>query len=195
MNIKFGGMSNLAWGNGLKSTAEKLQRQQECQSQVDFFEKQKDNLKNMKCESLEDIARKLDMFHSYNDQIAAAKQAYNSEQMWHVMDEARELAEKIAEKREEMEAKTAEERREEMAEEALGIEENSGLLSEVIEELEEVTEELAEEVEEVTEELTEEIEEVMDAEEVRSGEIENVTEKLAEETEEAYRYRHIDLIV
>ena len=32
-------------GGGRKSTQEKMERQQKCESQVDFFEKQKENLK------------------------------------------------------------------------------------------------------------------------------------------------------
>ena len=84
-------------GGMLKSTQEKMERQEKCASQVSFFEKQKENLKNMTCSSLEDIARKLEMFHSYEDQIAAAKKAFNNSQMGAVLDEARERGEKIAE--------------------------------------------------------------------------------------------------
>lgn len=115
--------------NGLKSTRQKLERQQECANKVSFFENQKENLKEMKCETLEDIERKLEMFHSYEDQIAAAKMAYNSEQMWHVTDEARERAEKMAEAAEKAKAKTPEERAEaERKEEAGG-----GILDEMLE--------------------------------------------------------------
>jgi len=39
---------------------------------------------------VEDIAKKLEMFHTYEDEIAAAKQEYNSSQMFHIMDEAEE---------------------------------------------------------------------------------------------------------
>ena len=111
----------------LKSTQDKLERQQKAQSQIDFFENQKENLKNMQCESIEDIARKLEMFHSYEDQIAAVKKQYNNEQMFHTMDEARERGEQIAELAEDYAPKTEEERKEEMVEEALGIEEKGGL--------------------------------------------------------------------
>ena len=69
---------------GLKSTKEKLARQEKCENQVDFWENQKKNLKNWEGATLEDIARKLDMFHSCEDQIDAAKMAYNNEQMWHM---------------------------------------------------------------------------------------------------------------
>ena len=92
----------------LKSTQDKLERQQKAQSQIEFFENQKENLKNMQCDSIEDIARKLEMFHSYEDQIAAVKKQYNNEQMFHTMDEARERGEQIAELAEDYAPKTEE---------------------------------------------------------------------------------------
>ncbi len=49
-------------------------------------------------------------FHSYEDEIVAVKMQYNQEQMWHIMDEAKEIGEKIAEEAEKFEPKTAEER-------------------------------------------------------------------------------------
>ena len=122
------------------------------QSQIDFFEAQKANLKNMKCETLEEIGRKLELFNNYNAQIMAVKQQYNQEQMMHTMDEAREFGEKIAEAAEKLEAKTPEERKREQIEEALGIEDEDGLLTEVLEESLDkmilLEEELAEEVSE-----------------------------------------------
>lgn len=163
MNIRlqgnggFGGISSLIWGSGLKSTQEKQQRQAECEGQVAFFEQQKENLKNRKCETLEEIAKKLEQFHSYEDQIAAVKAKYNSEQMWHVLDEAEEQGEKNAEAAEKLEPKTPEERREEAAKEAMGVEESGGMLEEMLDQVEELTEELTEELmSEVSEELTEE---------------------------------------
>ena len=135
----------------LKSTQDRLERQEQTQEQVDFFEKQKENLKNVSCESVEEIAEKLKMFQSYEDQISSIKAAYNQEQMFHILDESTEIAEAV----EDTKPKTPEERLEEMAEEALGIE-DGGELEEAMEELEEVVEELTEElVEETTEELTE----------------------------------------
>ena len=98
----------------LKSTQDKLERQQKAQSQIEFFENQKENLKNMQCDSIEDIARKLEMFHSYEDRIAAVKKQYNNEQMFHTMDEARERGEQIAELAEDYAPKTEEERKEEI---------------------------------------------------------------------------------
>ncbi len=138
----------------LKSTQDRLERQEETQRQVDFFEKQKENLKNVACGSIEEIAEKLNTFHSYEEQIAAVKAAYNQEQMFHILDESTERGEEIAEAVEEMEPKTPEERLEEMAEEALGVEESEGSLEEVMDEIEEVAEEL-------TEEVTEELEEAL----------------------------------
>lgn len=141
---------------GLKSTQEREERQQKCASQVDFFEKQKENLKNMKCTSLEDIERKLEMFHSYEDQIAEAKKQYNNSQMSHVLDEAREIGEKIAEAADKTAPKTPEEREKERVEEALGTEEeNKGMLSEIMDEVTEAADELQEELEEQLEEAAE----------------------------------------
>ena len=145
----------------LKSTQDKLERQQNTQEQVAYWEKQKENLKNIECGSVEEIAKKLEMFHTYEDEIAAAKMKYNSEQMWHVMDEAEELGEKIAKAAEKLEPKTAEERREEMVEEALGIDDMKGELAKSMEEIQEEMEELQEEMqEEPLKEATQTIEDV-----------------------------------
>lgn len=144
-----------------KSTQDKLERQQKTQEQVAYWEQQKDILKNIECGSVEEIAKKLEMFHTYEDEIAAAKMKYNSEQMWHVMDEAKELGEKIAKAAEKLEPKTAEERREEMVEEALGIDDVKGELAESMEEIQEEMEELQEEMQEETlEETTQTIEDL-----------------------------------
>ncbi|MDE6844432.1 MAG: hypothetical protein K2J99_01510 [Lachnospiraceae bacterium] len=159
-NSVLGGM--LTGGRGLKSTQQKAQRQEERDSQIAFYEKQKDNLKNIKCETAEEIAKKLDMFHSYEDQIAAAKAAYNNEQMMHIMDESREMGEKIAKAAEKMAPKTAEERLEDIVEEATGVEENEGVLDEVMDEVAEIQEELQDTIEEeltVEEELQDTIQE------------------------------------
>ncbi len=161
MSVSIQGLNVMRFSSigGLKSTQERQERQQQCASQVDFFEKQKQNLKNMACTSLEDISRKLDMFHSYEDQIAAAKQQYNNSQMSHVLDEAREIGEKIAEAAEEMAPKTPEEREKERIEEATGKEdENKGMLSEIMDGISEALDEMQEELEEelLEEELAEE---------------------------------------
>ena len=136
MNITLNSQSMLLQkpGRGLKSTEEKQERQQKAQSQIDFFEAQKANLKNMKCGTLEEIGRKLELFNNYDAQIMAVKQQYNQEQMMHTMDEARELGEKIAKAAEKYKAKTPEERKREEIEEALGIEDEGGMLSEMLEE-------------------------------------------------------------
>lgn len=170
---------------GLKSTQEKLDRQQKATSQIQFWENQKDNLKNMKCDTLEEIARKLEMFHTYEDQIAAAKAAYNQEQMMHIMDEAEEKAEKMAEAAEKMEPKTPEERREEQIEEALGTEETDGLLSDLMDAIEpaEITEPAESTV--PAESSAETLEELRETEETLDELTEN-TEKLRRQRN-AYR--------
>ena len=155
MNIKLQGIDLL--GNlGLKSTQDRLNRQAERDNKIAFFEQQKENLKNMKADIIDEIAKKLAMFHGYEDQIAAAKMEYNNAQMFHVFDEAQELAEKIAEAAEKNEPKTPEERREDMIEEATGVE-NDGLLDELMDNLtdavEEVTEEMVEDLQQSSEEI------------------------------------------
>ena len=149
MNIGINFSSNLLMGrqNGmLKSTQDKLQRQADRDGKIAFFEAQKENLKNMKSLNLDDISRKLDMLHSYNDEIVAAKQEYNSSQMFHAMDEAKERAEKIAKEAEKNKPKTEEERKEDAIDEALGTDDNKGVLTEVMDKLSEVIDESIENV-------------------------------------------------
>lgn len=171
MNINLRGANysffgRMAAGNGgLKSTQQKIQRQEERDNKIAFFEQQKDNLKNWKCETVEEIAKKLDMFHSYEDQIAAAKAAYNNEQMMHMMDESREQGEKIAKAVDKMAPKTAEERLEDLVEEALGIDEGTGILDEVLDEVAEIQEELQDAVqEELQDTMQEDVQDVMEQE-------------------------------
>ena len=177
-NSIFAGNLSMMQRAGLKSSQEKVERQQKAAGQIDFWEKQKESLKNMECDSIEDIARKLDKFHTYEDEIAAVKMQYNQEQMRHTMDEARELGEKIAKEAEKYEPKTAEERREEMAEEALGTDENKGELTEMLEDMQE-------EISEMTEEMTEET-------------LESISELSLEEEQpmdQSVKYKRIDLLV
>lgn len=154
MNISMRGNNHSLYGGNLfadrslKSTQQKAARQEERDNKIAFYEKQKDNLKNMHCETVEEIAKKLELFQSYEDQITAAKVAYNNEQMMHTMDESRERGEKIAEAVEKMEPKTPEERLEDLAEEALGIE-SGGILEEVQEAVEEVLEEMQDDLKDV----------------------------------------------
>ncbi|MCM1175487.1 MAG: hypothetical protein NC341_10610 [Blautia sp.] len=165
MNIKLQGAMNSFSGGysvfsqkGLKSTEEKLERQEKRDSQVAFYEKQKENLKNRKCSTVEEIAEKLDALKSCDDRIAGVKAAYNHEQMWHILDEAREIGEKIAGAVEKTEPKTPEERREEIIEEAMGTETSGGLLEEVLEDAAQTQEELREAVqEEVLAQMEEEL--------------------------------------
>lgn len=158
VNLSGGGLltNRFNSSNMLKSTQEKLQRKQERDNKVAFFEAQKDNLKNRKADTLEEIAEKLEMFHNYEDEIAVANQEYNNSQMFHVLDEAEERGEKIAEAAEKNKPKTEEERKEEMVEEALGTEENKGVMSEIMDELSEITEEMTENTVENLEELSDE---------------------------------------
>ncbi len=159
MNIKMQSI-NLFSNNGLKSTQDRLERQAKRDNQIAFFEQQKENLKNMKSDSIEDISRKLDLLHGYDDQIAAAKEEYNNSQLFHVLDEARERAEKIAEEAEKYAPKTPEERLEDMIEEATGVDKDAGMLAEAMDELEEIAEEMTEEAVEELDEMSEELEEV-----------------------------------
>lgn len=167
MNIKMQSI-NLFSNNGLKSTQDRLDRQAKRDNQIAFFEQQKENLKNMKSDSIEDISRKLDLLHGYDDQIAAAKAEYNNSQMFHVLDEARERAEKIAEEAEKYALKTPEERLEDMIEEATGVDKDAGMLAEAMDELEEITEEMMEESVEELDELSEMLEEVENADQTQA---------------------------
>ena len=189
----FTGNSSILYNKGLKSAQEKLERQEKRDNQIAFFENQKENLKNMECNSLEEISRKLELFHSYEDQIAAAKAEYNSSQMMHFMDEMIERAEKLAEAAEEYAPKTPEERTEEMLEEALGIEEEKGELMESMEELSELAEEMSEELlEELPEELSEES--IENKEELSAAEAESILVK-EQQPEQLTKYKRIDLFI
>ena len=167
MNIKMQSI-NLFSNNGLKSTQDRLDRQAKRDNQIAFFEQQKENLKNIKADSIEDISRKLDLLHGYDDQITAAKAEYNNSQMFHILDEARERAEKIAEEAEKYAPKTPEERLEDMIEEATGVDKDAGMLAEAMDELEEITEEMMEESVEELDEMSEMLEEVENADQTQA---------------------------
>lgn len=107
------GRSFLSGTGTLKSTREKMGRQAECDSKVAFYEAQKQNLKKKEATTLEDIAKKLEMYHTYENEIMAAKQEYNNSQMSHIMDEAEEVSEKRAKEEEKNKPKTEQEKREE----------------------------------------------------------------------------------
>lgn len=184
---------------GLKSTQQKTDRQNERDNKIAYFENQKENLKNMTGTSLEDISRKLELLHSYEDQIMAAKAEYNNEQMRHVMDEAEELAEKIAEEAKKNEPKTPEERREEELEEALGIEieDKDGLLEEILEEIPDLTEEALEEMsEESLESGAELLEENVESLDGLSA-VEKLEAALEQEqlSRQEIKYKRIDMLV
>lgn len=95
MKSLYMGKLSLLSGMGLKSEQEKMQRRQKTDEEISFWEGRKESLKNMKCNGIEDIAKKLDMFHNYEEEIAAAKAAYNREQMFHVLDEAAKTLEEL----------------------------------------------------------------------------------------------------
>ena len=143
MNIKMPGI-NLTANNVLNSTKERLERQEKKDNRIAFFEQQKENLKGMKAGTIDEISRKLDLLHGYDAGILAAKTEYNHEQMFHIMDEAMEQGEKIAEEAEKYAPKMPEERKEEMIEEATGIEKDEGIMSEIMDELTEEVEEMSE---------------------------------------------------
>ncbi|MCR5777859.1 MAG: hypothetical protein K6G84_10665 [Lachnospiraceae bacterium] len=155
MDIKAAGLRLFNDYNGLKSTRDRLDRQSKRDNKIAFYEHQKEKLKNMKTDSLEDISRKLEFLQRYDDAIVAAKDEYNHSQMFHVMDEAMERAEKIAEEAEKNAPKSPEERREEIIEEITSVDKNEGILSEVMDELSEITERMSEEIVENAEEITE----------------------------------------
>lgn len=164
----FAGNLPVLQNNITKSAQDKAERQQKTQSEVAFWEKQKENLKNQECDTVEEIADKLKALHSYEDEIAAAKEAFNNEQMWHVLDEAEELGEKIAKAAEDMEPKTAEERREDMAEEAQGTDEDKSMMEEMMEDASGLAEEV-EAVEENSKELEELAKETQEMQEAQKA--------------------------
>lgn len=197
MNVAINGGFLHPFRNGmLKSTQERMERQQQTENQVAFFEAQKGNLKNMVCESPEEIMKKLDMLHSYEEQIAAVKAAYNNEQIYHMMDEAKEIGEQIAEAVEKSKPKTPEERRKDLVEEAMGIEEQDGVLSEIMDELDEVLE-VMEELEASEEALSGEAaaETLEEGAEVLENEtkIPVLQDEKALEEEKNYIYRRFDM--
>ena len=196
MNINMQGL-NLLNRPTSKAAQDRMERQAKRDNQIAFLEKQKENLKNMKTNSLEDIQRKLDMFQQYDDQIDAAKAAYNNSQMFHILDEARERGEKIAEEAEKMAPKTPEERREDMIEEATGIDKDKGILSEVMDELEDQIEEItemAEDMAEISEENLDELSEeaLASADAAEMAQAEEIKDMQAGNAAPE-KYKHIDL--
>ena len=171
MNIKMPGLINQNT-YGLKSVEDRMQRQQQRDDKIQFFENQKERLKEMTSTDLSDITRKLEMLHGYEDQIAAAKKEFNNSQMYKTMEEAQERGEKIKENAEKTEPKTPEERRKDAIKEAIeeitGVEQPEGLLSEVMEELE-TKEETMEQAEESVEELQESMETMEELQKTEEG--------------------------
>lgn len=113
VTINFSKNTSAPWqsnANMLKSTREKY-RDRKSGTENCFFETQKQNLKNQKADTIEEIAKKLEKFHTYEDEIAAAKQEYNSSQMFHILDEAEERGEQMAKAAEKYKPKTEEEQK------------------------------------------------------------------------------------
>ena len=158
MNINVQGLKLF---NNFSSKAEqnRMERQQKRDNQIAFIENQKHNLKNIQSEAIEDIKKKLQMIEDYDNQIAAVKAEYNHEQVFHMLDEAWETGEKIAEAAKKAAPKTPEERKEELIEEATGVEKSDGLLADVMDEFEDIADEM-EEMEESIEEMEDNLEEM-----------------------------------
>lgn len=183
MNVQMKGINiGVYCSPGLKSAERRQQRQAQCDREVAFFEKQKENLKNIGGDSLEDISRKLDMLHSYEEQIAAIKSKFNMEEIYHVLDEAQEFGEKVAKEAEKSKPKTEKERREDMVEDALGLGEDESETTEELEEMTELAEELSGELaEELEEQTTEQLGELKN---LNSSEVPK-DERAVNEAEEA----------
>ena len=143
VTINFSKNTSAPWqsnANMLKSTREKIQRQEERDGKIAFFETQKQNLKNQKADTIEEIAKKLEKFHTYEDEIAAAKQEYNRSQMFHILDEAEERGEQMAKAAEKYKPKTEEEQKKEAQGEAAGTDgktDDKGVLSEIMDDMSE----------------------------------------------------------
>lgn len=187
--IQFSGKGIMGWqgaGSRLKSTQDKMERQADRDEKVAYFQAQKENLKNREATTIEEIARKLEILHNYDDQIAAAKQEYNSSQMLHLMDEAQEWGEKIAKAAEKSKPKTEEERRQDAVDGALGIEDSKGELTESMEKLSAEIEKLAKEATEtIPEEIPQEVPEELPENATENSD--GVSPEKMQEEELAYR--------
>ncbi len=67
VTINFSKNTSAPWqsnANMLKSTREKIQRQEERDGKIAFFETQKQNLKNQKADTIEEIAKKQNISRS-----------------------------------------------------------------------------------------------------------------------------------
>ena len=186
----------------LKSTKDRLDRQAQRDGKIEFYEKQKQNLKNTEAQTVEEIAKKLEMFHSYEDEIKAAKQEYNSSQMLHVLDEAQERAEKIAKAAEKNKPKTPEERRKDALDEAAGKDEDKGELSEIMDDLSEKTDESAEKMAESAEKMAESAEKTAESADEMSdtiqagGDINSVKQSLTDtDIENEQNYKHFNMLI
>jgi len=195
----------------LKSTKDRLDRQAQRDGKIEFYEKQKQNLKNTQAQTVEEIAKKLEAFHSYEDEIKAAKQEYNSSQMLHVLDEAQERAEKIAKAAEKNKPKTPEEKRKDALDEAAGKDEDKSGLSEIMDDLTkkadesaekmaesaEMADESAEKMAESVEKTAESVDEMSDTIKA-GGDINSVKQSLTDadiKLENEQNYKHFNMLI
>ena len=72
------------------------------------------------------------LIHNQETAVTAAKQEYNSSQMFHILDEAEERGEQMAKAAEKYKPKTEEERKEEAVDEALGTDDDKGMLADTV---------------------------------------------------------------
>lgn len=178
-SVYVGNIWNQGFGQ-LKSSKERAQRADKANKQIAFWEQRLESLKETNAETIDDIRRKLEAFHNYTDELAAVKKSFNYEEMFHVMDEAKEIGENIAEGAKELEAKTPEEMKEEAKEEALeaitGQEQSEGVLTELLDELDKVVGEMSEADKEALEEAAKNMK-VISEESLQKLEEQALTEK------------------
>ena len=159
----------------LKSTKDRLDRQAQRDGKIEFYEKQKQNLKNTEAQTVEEIAKKLEMLH--------------------VLDEAQERAEKIAKAAEKNKPKTPEERRKDALDEAAGKDEDKGELSEIMDDLSEKTDESAEKMAESAEKTAESADEMSDTIQA-GGDINSVKQSLTDtDIENEQNYKHFNMLI
>lgn len=158
----FAGNLNVLRGNNLKSSKERTERQQETDRQVEYWEQKKSQLKKRSADTVEAIARKLEDFHTYEDQIQSVKKAAVLEEFSHVIEEAEEFGEKVAKAADKLAPKTPEEKIQDLIEEAEEEDSNNDMLSEVTEEISNASKLLLEQMKQQIEEEPEDIEEQLE---------------------------------
>lgn len=180
----FAGGLNVFCGNNLKSSKERTERQQGTDRQVEYWEQKKSQLKKRSADTVEDIARKLEDFHTYEDQIQSVKKASVLEEISHITEEAEEFGEKVAKAVNKLEPKTPEERIKELIEETEDEDSSDDMLSEV-------TEDISNDLKLLLEETKQQVEESADVEEQLEKEMleTNITDEQVLKKKE----QHIDI--